>query len=198
MKLANIVTTTNVDVPNHFNVVKSMDDIIQGIPTLIIGWDYIKKNYPDYNILDRRIGNDIYWTFKKTEKRDLHEEDIYNFIQKIYSDITKKINYVFIDPIINKRKVIKKILKKINTLNDIISYEHDNMIYIYGENVIFGVDLNLIDFIGLNTDRIISKIKSKSKYFLTKNNIFIEYKNKVEHLDNQVKYIPYIYSIEHG
>lgn len=198
MKLANILTATNVDVPNHFNVVKSMDDIIQGIPTLIIGWDYIKKHYPDYDILDRRIGNDIYWTFKKTEKRDLHEEDIYNFIQKTYTDITNKINYVFIDPIINKRKVIKKILKKINSIEQLISYEHDNMIYIYGENVIFGVDLNLIDFIGLNTDRIISKIKSKSKYFLTKNNIFIEYKNKVEHLDNQVKYIPYIYSIEHG
>lgn len=197
MKIGNIVTQTSLDISNDFNVVKSIDDIIPGLPTLIIGWDYIKKKYPDYDIIDRKLDENLYWTFKKTEKRDFHEEDIYNFKQKIYNDLIDKVNYVFIDPIITKRKTIKKILKKLSS-GELVSYQHDDMIYVYIENIIFGVDLSLMDFIFLNKDRIILKIKQKSKYFLTKSNIFIEYKYIVENLDNQVKYIPYLYSIENG
>ena len=198
MKIANIVSTTKIDITNDINVVKSLDEITQGLPTLIIGWDYIKKNYPSYDIIERKLDKNLYWTFKKTEKRDLHEEDLYNFLQKTYKDLIKDIDYVFIDPIIMKRKVIKKIIKKIHKTSNIISYQHDNMIYIYGDNIIFGVDLTLTDFIGLDRNKLLTKIKNKSKYFLLKNNIFIEYKNKVENLDNQVKYIPYLYSIENG
>jgi hypothetical protein len=198
MKLANIVTTVSINVTKDFNVVKSLDEIIQGLPTLIIGWDYVKKNYDNYDISDRTLGPNLYWTFKKTEKRDLHEEDIYKFTQLIYNNLIKEISYVFIDPIITKKRVIKKILKKIHNTQDIVSYHHNGMVYMYGDKIIFGVDLNLIEFIGLDTNRILSKIKDKSKYFLIKNTIFIEYKNKVENLDNQVKYVPYLYSIEHG
>jgi len=198
MNVGNIVSTTNITITDDFNVVKSLDDIIQGLPTLIIGWDYVKKNYPDYDITDRKLSDNLYWTFKKTEKRELHEEDIYNFIQKIYSDLLANINYVFIDPIINNKKVIKKILKKIHSIKQLVSYQHNDMIYMYGENIIFGIDLSLINFMGLNVNRMVSKIKDKSKHFLTKNSIFIEYKDKVENLDNQVKYIPYLYLINNG
>lgn len=198
MKLANIVTTISINVSKDFNVVKSLDEIIQGLPTLIIGWDYVKKNYDNYDISNRTLGQNLYWTFKKTEKRDLHEEDIYKFTQLIYNNLIEDISYVFIDPIITKRKTIKKILKKIHTTKDIISYQHNSMIYMYGGKIIFGIDLNLIEFLGLDSNKIISKIKAKSKYFLTENTIFIEYKNRVENLDNQVKYVPYLYSIEHG
>jgi hypothetical protein len=198
MKLANIVTTTSVSVSKDFNVVKSLDETIQGLPTLIIGWDHVKKNYDNYDISNRILAPSLYWTFKKTEKRDLHEEDIYNFTQLIYNNLVKDISYVFIDPIITKKRVIKKILKKIHATEDITSYHHNDMIYMYGDEIIFGIDLNLIEFIGLNVDKVLLKIKSKSKYFLTKNTIFIEYKSRVENLDNQVKYLPYLYSIENG
>jgi hypothetical protein len=198
MKLANIVTTTSVSVSKDFNVVKSLDETIQGLPTLIIGWDHVKKNYDNYDISNRVLAPSLYWTFKKTEKRDLHEEDIYNFTQLIYNNLVKDISYVFIDPIITKKKVIKKILKKIHTTKDITSYHHNDMIYMYGDKIIFGIDLNLIEFIGLNVDKVLLKIKSKSKHFLTKNTIFIEYKSRVENLDNQAKYLPYLYSIENG
>jgi hypothetical protein len=70
------------------------------------------------------------------------------------------------------------------------------MIYIHFDTFIFGIDLELIEFIGLDVDKFLSKIKNKSKVFLEKNTIFIEYKTRIENLDNQVKYIPYLYSIE--
>jgi hypothetical protein len=197
MKLGNIVTQTSLNISNDFNVVKSIDDIIPGLPTLIIGWDNIKKKYPDYDIIDRKLGENLYWTFKKTEKRDFHEEDIYNFKLKVYNDLVNDVNYVFVDPIMQKKKIIKKIIKKISG-GELVTYMHDDMLYVYIDNIIFGIDLLLTDFLSLNRDKIIFKIKQKSKHFLDKNNIFIEYKYILENLDNQVKYIPYLYSIKNG
>jgi hypothetical protein len=197
MKLGNIVSNSTLNISNDFNVVKNIDDIMPGIPTLIVGWDYIKKKYPDYDIIDRKLDDNLYWTFKKTEKRDFHEEDIYNFKQKIYHDLIDKVTYIFIDPITQKKRTIKKILKRLSG-KELISYHHDDMVYIYADDLIFGIDLSLTDFVGLQNEKIIRKIKQKSKIFLTKSNIFIEYKNILENLDYQVKYIPYLYSIENG
>jgi len=72
------------------------------------------------------------------------------------------------------------------------------MIYIYGENLIFGLDLNLLNYMKMNTTKIKNRIKTISNVFLDNDNIFIEYKKNVGRLGNQVRYIPYFYSIIHG
>jgi hypothetical protein len=72
------------------------------------------------------------------------------------------------------------------------------MIYIYGENLIFGIDLKLLKFIGLNVDKIILKIKNNSNVFLSGEKILIEYKKNVEALGNQDRYIPFLYAIRNG
>ena len=198
MKIANIVSTINITVSDDFNVVTALDDTIQGLPTLIIGWDYIKKNFPDYDIIDRNLGNNIFWTFKPTEKRDLYQQDLYNFINNTYKNLLDKVKYYFIDPFILTRKQVIKIVRKILTSNDKISYLHDNMMYIYFDNMIIGINLEMLEFMGLNTDKIVSKIKSSNGIFLDKDSIFIEYKDKVEMLDGKVRFLPLLYSIKHG
>ena len=198
MKIGNIVSTTKIDVSEDFNVAQSLGDIIQGLPTLIVGWDFIKKNYPNYDIIERKLDDNLYWTFKKTERRELNEEDIYNFKQATYANLIKDIKYVFIDPIQQDRKIIKKIIKKILSIKEIISYTHDNMIYLYGENVIFGIDLSLLDFLGYLPSKITQLLSKNTHVSLTKESIFIEYRKRIENLDNQVKYIPFLYSIENA
>ena len=69
------------------------------------------------------------------------------------------------------------------------------MLYIYAEKIIFGVDLKLLKYIGLDYKKIKDKIIRKSLVFLTNDKILIEYKNTVAELDNQVRYIPYLFSI---
>lgn len=197
MKIGNIVSPTKINVSEDFNVVKSLDEIIQGLPTLIIGWDYIKKKYPDYDILTRKLSDNLYWTFKRNEKRDLHEEDIYNFVQNTYNNLVNKIIYYFVDPFSLSRKALVKLLKKLNE-SKLISYYHDNMCYIYFDYLILGVDLTFMEFIGIAREKILNRINVKSDIFLIKDAIFIEYKQRVESLDNQVKFVPVLYSIEHG
>jgi hypothetical protein len=197
MKIGNIVSTTNINVSDDFNVVQSLDEIIQGLPTLIIGWDYVKKNYPDYDVTDRKLSDNLYWTVKKTEKRDIHEEDLFYFIKNSYKKLIDNISYYYLDPFNFTRKQFLRLIEKLNTSKS-ISYHHDNMIYIYIENYILGIDIEILEFIGFKRDKIITKINNKSTIFLTKDAIFIEYKHRIENFENQVKYIPVLYSIENG
>ena len=196
MKIANILSTTKIEAPNDFNVVKSVNDIIDGLPTLIVGYDYVNKHYPDFDITNMELGPNLYWTFKKTEKRDKFDEDLRWFIRKSYEDLTDKLVYLFVDPIQYKPRTLTKIVRKILSLKNVVSYQYNEMVYIYSDNFIFGVDFKLLKYIGMNVNKIKARIKSMSDVFLTNDEILIEYKKCIETLDNRVRYIPYLYSIK--
>ena len=197
MKVANIVSTNKISVSDEFNVVTSLDNIIQGLPTLIVGFDVVNKKFPDFNILSKQLGPNLFWTFKRTEKRDKFEEDLSWFMAYAYQEFVKELKYVFVDPIQYELFSIKKIIKKMNSLKNPVSFSNGRMVYVYGDNFTFGIDLKLMKFVGINPDKIISKIKSKSSVFLEGDKIIIEYKKNVEALGNQVRYIPFLYTIRH-
>lgn len=198
MKVANIVSNTKINVSEEFNVVKSMDDIIQGLPTLIIGYEYVNKHFPDFDISSFCLGPDLYWTFKRTERRDNFEQDLLKFISKVYTDLVSKTVYVFVDPIQHKPKTLRKIIRKIYSLENVVTYVNGQMIYLYSGEFIFGVDLKLLKFMGVNIEKIKEKIKTLSSVFLDDDKILIEYKKNIVALDNQVRYIPFLYSIKNG
>jgi hypothetical protein len=197
MKIANIVTSNKLDISEQFNIVESMDNIIHGLPTLIIGFDTVNNLYPDFDILEIKVEDNIYWTFKKNEKRDKYDEDLNWFIQKVYDDLAKNCSYVFVDVIQYNKTILTKIIRKIKSFNKIVTYHTSDMMYINGDNFIFGVDLKLIKYVGLDESKIINKIKCLSNVFLSDNEIIIEYKKYVEDLGLPNKYIPYLYSITH-
>lgn len=195
MKIANIVSTSNISLPEQFNIVSSIDDIIDNLPTLIVGYDLTKKLFKDFDILNREIKPNLYWTVKKTEDRDKFQDDLNWFQHKLYNELITNVKYIIIDPIQQNKKTIKKIINKIYSLNNIISYEKNNMIYIYSDNLIFGVDLNLLKYIGLNINKIKQKIKNISNTYLIGNDIISQYKQYIEYINNNVKYIPFLYFI---
>lgn len=198
MKIANILSTIKIEAPEDFNIVKSSSDLIDGLPTLIVGYDYVNKHYHDFDITNIKLEPNLYWTFKKTEKRDKFDEDLRWFIRKVYEDLTDKLIYLFVDPIQHKPKTLRKIVKKILSLNDVITYQHNEIFYVYSDNLIFGIDLKLLKYLGFNTDKIKEKIKSISNVFLIDDEILIEYKKCIETLNNRVRYIPYLYFIRNG
>jgi hypothetical protein len=110
--------------------------------------------------------------------------------------LVEDIDYIFIDLIQFRPTVINKIVRKLLSINKKIAFKHKNMVYIYGDKLIFGLDLGLVSYMGLNVDGIENKIKSKCSVFLEDNEIFIEYKDNMERLDHSVKYIPYLYYIK--
>jgi hypothetical protein len=197
MKIANIVTNNKINVSEDFNVVKSMDEIIHGLPTLIVSFSYVNKHYPDFDVMEMHIQDNLYWTCTSSEGRDKFREDVFHFVYMVYKDLFEKVSYVFVDPIQYKSKALLKITRKILSSENKITYIHGKMIYIFTDNIIFGVDLNLLEYIGLDFGKIKSKIISMSSVFLVHEDIFIEYKHTIEDFDNQYRYIPYLYSIKH-
>jgi hypothetical protein len=194
--IANIISDTKINLPLEYNLVTSKDDCDPNLATLIVGWNKAKELVPDFNIMNKVIGNGWYWTFTKNEKRSDFEVDIMLFSQHAIDHLVNDISYVYIDPIHYKLKKIKKILKKINESEKIISYIHnDDIMYIYADKIIFGVDLNVLRYIGINIDRLKDRINKISDVVLSGENILIEYKIYMELLKNQYKYIPYLYSI---
>ena len=196
MKIANIVTSNKVDVTDDINVVKDLDDIIEGIPTLVTSYAWVSKNYDDYEIYDKKLEKNLFWTFARTERRDIFASDVESFVTLANKKLIEDIDYIFIDLIQFHPTTIKKIVKKILSIKDKIAFKHKDMVYIYGDKLIFGVDLDLVRYMGLNVDGIENKIKSRCSVFLENDEIFIEYKDNMERLDHSVKYIPYLYAIK--
>jgi hypothetical protein len=192
MKIANIVTNNKVDVTDDINVVSSIEDIIPDVPTLVTSYEWLKDNYDDYDIYDKKLDNNLYWTFAKTERRDVFNKDVDEFITLANRELVEDIDYVFLDLIQFHPTTINKIIRKIFSIEDIISFKYKDMIYIYGDKLIFGIDLYLIKYMGFDENRVEMKIKNISKEFLEGDEIFILYKDNMERLNNSVKYIPFL------
>lgn len=194
MKIANIITKNKIKVSDEINVVDSIDKIIDGIPTLIVGIDLTETIFPDFDVLNFEIEKNFYWTVKSTEKRDKYEEDLRLFLNKAVEIITEDVTYIFIDLIQFKKKKIRKIVTKILSLKKIVTYQKDTMLYLYGENIIFGIDLGLIAYFGGNIIKVKEKIKNKSYVFLNDDDILI-YEKTIKELGNNIRFTPFIYSI---
>jgi len=195
MFIANIVSDSKINVSQEFNVVKNFDDIINSLPTLLVGYNIVDEYYPEFDITNINVVDNIYWIFKRSENRDQYEIGLDIFINKIYSDLFKELNYIFVDFINFKLKSIKKIISKIYEIKNKTTYIYRDMIYLYGDNLIFGIDLKLLKFIGVDVNKIKNKLKVISTHFLENDDTLSEYINTIEILDNKIRFLPFIYSI---
>ena len=193
--IGNIVTLDKIKVDDNFNVVNSFNEVIEGIPTLVVGTNSANDSYGNLNYIDRKIDDLNYWTFSKKEKRGLFEEDLFYFIENSYKNLTNRLEYIFVDVILFDDEKIKKIFDKIESYKDNISFLTDKMLYIYSDKYIFGIDLRQIEYIRGDIDKFIKKVKRFSKDFLSNNEILIEYKNNLGMLEDELKYIPVLYSM---
>ena len=198
MFVGNIVTQSKVNIDKYFNVVETMDAIIHGLPTLIVGWDIVKTIEPEVDFITRKLSDNIFWTFKKTERRDIFENDLYDFIHHSYNLLIKDLDYKFIDLIQLTESELKITFKTIKKSTNAVGYIHQNMLYIYTDNIVYGLDLKLVTYLEYNLSDILNKIKSYCSVLLDNDEILIEYKDIIDMLNNEVKYVPFLYSIEHG
>lgn len=195
MKIGNIVTDLEINIGPEYNYLKCFEDVDSKLPTLIIGYELTKSICEDVDMFNRKLSENVFWTFSKKEYRKLFNSDVEDFIDYVYKYSVKNVNYFYIDFIQsnNLYTIVKKLLK----MDNFITFYYKSMIYIYNKekNVIIGLDLMMLEFLNINIEKIKLKIKSKSSVFLEDNGLIIEYINYVEKLDNDPKYIPFLYSI---
>jgi len=194
MNVGNII----IDSPfkeDNFKICEDLSTINPSLPTLIVGWKKTKELFKEeVSILHKKINDNLYWTFSPKERKVEYDNDIVNFKKECYSKLGNNIPYVYIDILHGKFHINKKIIQKIYSLTDSISYiSKNNMLYIFGENIIFGVDLNICELIGINKEKIIQKIVNIPNSILIGNEIFNKCKDFIKRTDNREKLVPYIY-----
>ncbi len=191
--IANIVSTSKIDISENFNVVETIDLVIEGLPTLIIGYEYVDALFPDFDITTNRLGPNLYWTYKRLHKRDKFNEDLDFFITTVYREMIKNIVYIYVDPIQYNKSTLTKIHRKIYSIESKVGFIHKNMGYIYGDNMIFGIDFRLLEYMGVDIVKLKSRIKNNCSFFVEDAN---GYQDILLYLDNQIKYVPFLYSMD--
>ena len=188
--VGNIVTEDGItSIPNNFNVInfESYEKELS-IPTLFVGWENTKKILPQSSILNKKIADNLYWTFSPTEKRTIFENDLKSFIQKSYHDYTKNIPYYALDPVILKIKTTEELIQKLQKFTESFTYLYGNrIVYIYHNSSIISLDLELLKFISFDSNEVLEYLKKETKFFENKEK---EFKTELKYFD--IKYIPYL------
>jgi len=163
-KIGNIVTNGCKTIYNElFNVVRSIDDCIPGLPTLVVGWSNMKSMFPEANTTEKTF-NGINWTFTKTERRCDYEEDIVEFYRNSLKNSLSNVRYVYIDIINYSLSRLKKAIffAKYDRNKTIFLTRGSNFMFIYSEkyNTVFGLSLALCEYLGIPKRKVIALFKT--------------------------------------
>ena len=193
--LANIYTKSKIDIEPFFNVVDDENKLIDGIPTLIIGWDSVKSLYGDINILDKKVKDNIYWTFGKRERRNVMEVDVQKFKRKAMSIVSNNVKYKFFNILTakNDKKKSFYLLLKDTRYKTIFSF--NNMLYIYidGTDTLVSISLRDVEYIGGDIKKIFSTLYNNKFVKVANDNDLKDTNAKLFFKDN-IYLIPYIFS----
>lgn len=189
-KIANILTTSKK--VSHFNdfecynIVSKKEDLIDGLPTLIIGWKLVNELYDSFDILSWKITDNVYWTFGKRERAEKYESDIIEFEKMIFNNLSDKVKYIFIN-IFTDEELKKEVFKKIKDKNiSKTCYIENDMLFIhFDDDVVYGLSLRDIDYEGKDRKKILSLVYAEST--VVKNKEFLPYDVRIRLLN-----IPYI------
>lgn len=157
--IANIITKHKIEISSFFNVSTEIKDVDTSIPTLIIGWEKVKKLFPNQDILNDKISDTISWTFSKREKRHQYEKDIHNFIQNVILGLNDLINYRFFNYVLANPDKREQFISYITNKECSIYYNSRFMyVYVVNDNLTLGISLRDLEYIGISNKEFISKI----------------------------------------
>lgn len=177
MKLANIiyekelVNHTEVDYINYFNKPQNYDSVDKTLPTLYVGWSFMKACNPfndiiqNANILHKKIvGNELYWECSFEESKTSHVKGIDSFIKLVPQFYFQpKYTYINLDPvffqIVTNDDLMDALPKEIDSM-----YNFKNeMVYLLHEKNIIGINLKMYDFFKFNIQEILDRISGRVK-----------------------------------
>lgn len=194
--IANILTANKkFDTLDFINKIYNKDEINPNIPTLIIGYKNAKDYCGDnFNILKKQISDNVYWTFSKTEKRIEYDNDLEEFYRLVFKTIVKNIKYTFFNIFTFSLTKKKSLINFINSKKTKYVYIVDDFIYILHGNKVVGLSLYDIEYLGIEREKILSRLKDNKSNIFIENTKFLSYKIKKYIGDNNIL-IPYLYSL---
>ena len=194
--IANILTDEQFNDAELYNVVRDSNDLIPGIPTLIVGWERTKSEYPDASIIEDKVSDNVYWTYGKYERRDKYETNIKKFQDLSFKKFVDSLDYVFYDVLLSTTERLDSFLTSLVSEPTKTIYVIRDMMYIYysGTNKVVGLSLRDCDYIeDTLKKRIFSAIYNSKTVNLLKNNDEISREVRLK-AKGRAYILPYLYS----
>ena len=162
-------------------------------PILIVGWKNAKKHSGYKSILDKCLGDNVFWTFSRSESRSDFEDDLNKFYDIIYNNILNNIKYYYINIFKLKYNKIKKLYSILYSRDYKNIYISNKMIYVPFKGDILGISLSVMEYCGIKSDKVLSRIRSNPyNKIIEDNNKFVFRITK--RLGNKRYAIPYFIS----
>ncbi len=194
--IANILTDEPFNEGELYNVVRDKEELVPGIPTLIIGWERTKAEYPDASIIEWKVADNVYWTYGKYERRDKYEVNVKKFQDLSFKKFVESLEYVFYDVLLTPPERFESFLASLGSDNQKTIYVTGDMMYLYykGTNKVVGLSLRDCDYINESAKkRIFSAVYNSDSVNLLKNND--EISKEIRYKAKGRAYIlPYLYS----
>ena len=194
-KLGYIVSDKKIN--NIKDFVGVVDDISLADPTkpvLLVGIENAKKNIDNFSILDKKVNDKLFWTFKKTEKRVDFENDLNYFYNYIIYNITSNIKYYYINILKLKYNKIKKLYNILFSGGKKYIYISNNMLYILYNGSVLGISISILEYIKIDIKKFFKKLYSNENNIICTNASNCVKSIKAE-IGNKKYVIPYFMSI---
>lgn len=177
MKIANViyekelVNHSMVDYVNYIKEPLEYDKIDKTLPTLYVGWSFMKSCNPNNDIFKNAdilkkkiITNELYWEFSFEESKASHVKGINTFVNlapQFY--FSPKYIYTNLDPVFFQIKDIQDLMDVLPKKIDNLYNYKDEMLYILSENKIWGVNLKMYEYFQFKIEDIVVNIKGRTK-----------------------------------
>ena len=193
--IGNILSNNKIDDDPLYNIVKSKEELIDGIPTLIIGWEKVNQIYSNVKILDWNIEKDVYWTFGKRERRNQMEKDIAKFKKLAMAKLSTSITYTFLNILTANNEIKGRLFSSLISSEEKIVYINNDMLYIYYSNSkkVLGISLRDIEYGKGNIKKLFSILYSNGAIRIIKDKEDVPFELRFS-LKNSSYTIPYLYS----
>ena len=175
MKIGNVihdselVNHTKSDYINYINEPKAYDEIDKTLPTLYVGWNFMKSCNPDNDVIQNAdilkkkiISNDLYWEFDFQESKASHVKGVTNFVNRVPEFyFAPKYGYINLDPVFFQ-------IKDTDDLMDVLAKEFmkiyqykDEMLYILTNDKITGINLKMYEFFQFDIEDMIRRLTER-------------------------------------
>ena len=203
MKIGNIVSESELvnhnklDYVNYYDSL-SYDELNQSLPTLYVGWVFMKKINPNNeiiqnaNILNKRIiSNQLYWEFSFDENKKSHINGIDFFTKGLPLLYFKpKYSYIDLDPVFFSLKDINDVMDVLPKYIDKCYQFKDEMLYLLVDNKITSLNLQIYKFFKFNINELLETIKNKTTTIILDNGSnYNQYLKSFPNFENLKRYM---------
>ena len=176
MKIANIihekqlVNHTKVEYVNYINTATVYENVDTSLPTLYVGWSFMKACNPDNPIIQNAdilrkkiITNELYWEFNFLEGKASHVKGVDKFAGLVPEFYFKpRYTYTNLCPVFFQLEDLRDLMDVSPKQIDFLYNYKDEMLYILSENKIWGLDLRMYEFFKFNKTEIVNGLLART------------------------------------